>query len=573
MGSNRNISFKIAIYLSTFIILIIYLSITILTSVSRTVDLDVAVFLDDITYTRDYLNGIELNVEKARLLEREMMFGETDKNKLIDEYNQYKLEIEDQVSAMLQSVSTNDQLYNKTVSITAGRTLKEVIEAFKQEYILWDIDDDIPQNISDKEAHIAHFDQMMVNFNEMDEILDNYVNMIRVTRKDVAMSYNLRVVLIIAGISLLLIILTGRVLIYLNKNIKSLSREMNRLANQDLTINIDQKRLEARDEFGQLNRGFFNVLESFRNVIGLIDESVEVLDTTSTKLMDDSNKVNEDAENITFTFNEIAQRATKQTIETEKAARESTILGQVIKRNVKQSNDLNQSSKIILEISNEGLTEVDELNKINQEATKVLNEIFGIISTTSQSAKKISTSSKLISDIAEQTNLLALNAAIEASRAGEAGKGFSVVAEEIRKLAEQSTNSTLLIDEMLKELSNNFGRIIEQSEQVKLVFGQQSKSVSTTRQKYMQISDVIKTMGDYINELESLGQEMEKNRVEVKNVTHSLMSVAEENTACTEEASAITIHIKESSEQMNEISGEILRLVDGLKQLNDRFKL
>ena len=573
MFSNRNISFKVTAYLSTFIILIIYLSITILTSVGRTLDLDVAVFLDEVAYSRDCLNSIGLSMEKVKLLEREMILSKGDKNVLTDEYSQVYSDIKENFDNIIQRISVDRKLYNETVSLTSGRTMKEVCEDFQDEYTSWSAGNDVQHDFSDQETNILHLDEMALDFDEMDKILDNYVDTVRVVRKDVAMSYNTRTVLIIFGICLVLIILTGRILVYLNRNIRTLTNEMNRLAGEDFTIDINEKMLEAKDEFGQLSRAFFNILKSFRNVAGKINASAKVLDVTSTKLMSDSNRVNGDVENIAIAFDQIAQGATKQVMETERATKNSEILGEVIERSVKKSDDLNMSSKIILGISNEGLKEIDELTKITEETSKVFDEILAIIFITKESAKKIGNSSNLISDIANQTNLLALNAAIEAARAGEAGKGFSVVAEEIRKLADQSTKSTLFIDQLLKDLSDNFSKVIEQSEKFKVVINYQSDSVLETRQKYMEISNIIGTMGGYISELESLSQEMERNRVEMEDVSHMLMAVAQENAASTEEASASTIHIRESSEQMNGIACEMKQLVEEIKQLNHSFKL
>jgi len=572
MFNKHKISFKITAYLSIFIVLIIYLSMTVLTSVGRTIDLDIAVFLDELTDSRDCLNNIELSMDKASLLERVMLYSENDNDSMLDEYHQASSDIKANFENLIQNESSNDKLYNQMVSASSGRTLNEIGIDFHESYLSWSTYGDVP-NIGENEMHLSQFKKMVSCFNEMNEIIDNYVHDVRVIRKDTAMSFNIRTVTIIAGISLIVILLTGRVLIYLNKNIRKLSDEMNRLSNQDLTIVINPKRLDAKDEFGQLTRAFYNILESFRKVIGKIDESVNVLDMTSTKLMKDSSRVNEDAENITSTFNEIAQGATKQAEETEKAMKDSNLLGEVIEKSVNQTKELNISSRTILGISNEGLNEVDELVQISNEATKVFDEIIEIISVTNESRENIGRSSKLISDIADQTNLLSLNAAIEAARAGDAGRGFSVVAEEIRKLAEQSTTSTVLIDERLKELANNFSKIIEQSEKVRAVVNRQSESVLITRQKYIEISTIIKTMSDYISELESLGQIMEKNRKEVEDVTHSLMAVTEENAASTQEATAITIQIKESSTQMFEIAGEMKQLVDDLKKLNSSFML
>ena len=126
MFSKHKISFKITTYLSIFIILIIYLSITVLTSVGRTIDLDVAVFVDELSYSRDCLNNIERNMDKASLLERVMLYTKNDKDTMLNEYHQANSDIKENFENLIQSETNNDKLYNEIVSASTGRTLKEI---------------------------------------------------------------------------------------------------------------------------------------------------------------------------------------------------------------------------------------------------------------------------------------------------------------------------------------------------------------------------------------------------------------------------------------------------------------
>lgn len=564
MTKGLSISLKVTIYLSTFIILIMYLSGTLISSVGRTIDLDIKFFLEDITEIKGYLNHLELNLEKVTLLENIRMKQDNEDFMIEKEYDLIASEIENDYQNMMKVVSSNEVLFIDTLTNETKKTFKESSQNFLQVFHLWRGNYGLQNS--------TYILQMIDNYNEMNEILNRYVDTIPVTRKEEAIAYNLRTIIITLSIGTLLLILTGRVLVYLNKNIKLLSYEMNQLACQNLTIKIDKKRLNVRDEFGQLSQALFNILESYRNIGDHLGKSIGVLDSTAKRLLEDSDMLNQDTEHIAHTFDDITQGAINQVADTEKVINDSDILSKVIERSVKQSNELYNASQIILDISSQGIKEIDELTLITSETSKSFDEILQLIAITNSSTEKIGQSSSLISDISAQTNLLALNAAIEAARAGEAGKGFSVVAEEIRDLAEQSRKSTVLIDQMLKELSNNFNGILGQSQKVKKVINHQSESVIMTREKYIEISDTIKVMSKYIRELEVIGEEMEVSRSGVETLTHSLMAIAEENAASTEEANAITIQIKESSTHMNEIAFEMKKLVNELKNSNSQFK-
>ncbi|RNC62841.1 MAG: Methyl-accepting chemotaxis protein 4 [Candidatus Dichloromethanomonas elyunquensis] len=137
---------------------------------------------------------------------------------------------------------------------------------------------------------------------------------------------------------------------------------------------------------------------------------------------------------------------------------------------------------------------VEELAASSEELAASSQESSDIAQTTTQEVNGISKILEVIRRVAQQTNLLGLNAAIEAARAGEHGRGFSVVAEEVRKLAEESNNSAKNIDEVLKRFQDSVFRVQKNVEESNEITQEQAKSIQILSQKV----DALKTIGEKI---------------------------------------------------------------------------
>lgn len=384
---------------------------------------------------------------------------------------------------------------------------------------------------------------------------------------------SLLVVVLITVILVLLVSVIMSVIIT-----KSITQPINELVGLSTelakgNLSIQSVNNNGRDEIGVLTRSFNAMHKSLKDLITRINESSSMVGSTADQLNINATEATKTTEEVASTVSEIAEGATKQAMDTGAASEKMADLASIIEENTVSARELFEQSGSIELLSREGITTIEVLTLKTEQSKVAMTEIFEVIEHTNDSAMKIGDASRFISSIAEQTNLLALNAAIEAARAGEAGKGFAVVADEIRKLAEDSAKSTSQIDLMLKELVSNATKAIKTSEDVKSIIQEQVVSVDETKEKYDAIAKAIHFSTLEIEKMANLGLKMEDNRVEVMQVVESLAAIAQENAASAEETAASTEEMLSTMEEVTSASDVLNSLASELESIIKTFKL
>ncbi|PAB59385.1 methyl-accepting chemotaxis protein [Anaeromicrobium sediminis] len=360
---------------------------------------------------------------------------------------------------------------------------------------------------------------------------------------------------------------------HIGKPIGLVTTHANKLANGDLSDNVEEKLLKRKDEVGQLASAFNLMNDSFRDMINSIKDSSEQLHISAENFIKVSEEMSYASEDVSKTAEEIASGATSQARDTESGSEKLNLLGEDIEKNQEYMKELNESIKRVESFVESGLNIVNDLNKKADESDRAVKEVYDGILETNRSSEKIGQASEVISSIAEQTNLLALNAAIEAARAGEAGKGFAVVAEEIRKLAEQSSMSTSQIDEAVSELQRNSSASVHTIEKVLNIIEEQQVSTKNTGEKYKEIEVAIDSTSHSIERLNESSGEMENRKKALLDVMGNLSAVAQQNAASTEEVSASMEEQSATMEEVANSSRSLRDLSNNLKENISKFKI
>ena len=306
------------------------------------------------------------------------------------------------------------------------------------------------------------------------------------------------------------------------------------------------KRVEAntKDEFGIL-AGYINTF--IQNVQHIIKE-VQVV---SHEVTSGSNELASVAEELQSTFQS----------QTEQISGISTNMINLSSLSEQVSNSLTQSSERLqntTSLTQEGAISLASIRKEMKTISENTNNLAQTISSLSESSEDIGRILTVINDIADQTNLLALNAAIEAARAGEAGRGFAVVADEVRKLAERTSQAT-------NEISAIINTFQQESDSAAKNMATTSKSIDDGSNKVEKtlsdFKDVVEGINNANNDIVSITSMVDRQNNSIQDVTNNTGSI---NAGITQSNVAI-LEVTKTIDHLQHKTSDLEKILDQFK--------